>query len=252
MHLAKDAPEACSGCLAVRRTPDGFLELRWAAPGDLTADPRVDKASPHAVIPQPSFVCGLPPATRLRIHTPMPLDEKLAYIYTYAHDAEAMDLYCEAPHVPDLEHRLVTSLAPAFTTLRSFRLLHNAPLESQPSQTDGVCGTTFEWVLPQLSVLTHLHTFSSYLTPNALRNLPPKLEHIHIDTFRSGSEFCDPEAVLAVFEDHNVDFKSLRTLTVCDDGPEAIWSELEVEIKTAARARGVRFEWRLVEWRAVE
>lgn len=117
-QCAQHAPEACSGCLAVRRAPDGFLELRWAAPGDLTADPRVDKASRHMVIPQPSFVNGLPQATRLRIHTPRPLDEKLAYISAYAHGAEAVDLYCEAPHVPDLEQRLVRWLAPAFATLR--------------------------------------------------------------------------------------------------------------------------------------
>ncbi len=67
----------------------------------------------------------------------MPLDEKLAYIYMYAHGAEAMDQYCEAPHVPDLEQRLVSSLALGFAPLRSFRLLHNAPPELEPNHADG-------------------------------------------------------------------------------------------------------------------
>jgi len=244
MHVIKGPPTERSGCLAVRRTHDDYLELRWAASDGLAADPRVDKASPHAVIPAPSFVHGLPPASRLRIHTPMPLDEKLAYIYTYAHGAEAMDLYCEAPHVPDLEQRLVTSIAPSFGTIRTFRLLHNAPLESEPSRTDGICHTSLESVLPQLTELTDLHTFSSYLTPDALRDLPPKLERLHIDVFRSGTDFCDPEAILALFEDRDVDLKSLMALTVYDDGPEAVWADLEVAIQKAATARGVRFEWR--------
>ena len=179
----------------------------------------------------------------------MPLDEKLAYIYTYAHNAEAMDLYCEAPHVPDLEQRLVTSVAPAFPTLRRLRLLHNAPLESEASHTYGICYTSFESVLPRFDALTDLHTFSSYLTPGALRNLPPKLENLHVDVFRSGSEFCDPTAVLAIFEDFEVDFKSLRTLAVYDDDPETVWAELKVAIRKAAAVRGVMFEWRSVELR---
>jgi hypothetical protein len=230
----------------VRRTPDGFLELLWAASsGGLTTDPRADQASPHAATPQPSFVRGLPPATRLPIHTPMPLDEKLAYIYTYAHGAQEMNLYCEAPHVPDLEQRLVTSLAPAFATLRSFRLLHNVPLESQPSRTDGDCYayTSFESVLPRFQALTYLHTFSSYLTPAALRNLPPNLVELHVDVFRCGSEFCDPAAVLDIFLDPQADLQSLRRLVVYDDEPEAVWAALEADIVEAAARRGVQFEW---------
>ncbi len=205
----------------------------------------MDRASPQSAVPQPSFVCGLPAATRLRIHTALPLDEKLAYIYTYAHGVEAMDLYCEAPHVPDLEQRLVTSLAPAFATLRSFRLLHNAPLESEPSQTDGACYayTSLESILPRFEVLAYLHTFSSYLTPAALRDLSPKLTELHIDVFRCGSEFCDPAAILDIFLDPRTDLKSLKYLVVYDDEPEAVWATLEADIVKAAARRGVRFEW---------
>jgi hypothetical protein len=103
--------------------------------------------------------------------------------------------------------------------------------------------TTFEWVLPRFEVLAYLHTFSSYLTPDALRKLPPELEELHIDVFRCGSEFCDPEAVLAVFHDKQVDLHSLRVLTVYSDEPGAVRAVLAADIVEAAAERGVRLEW---------
>ncbi len=223
-------------CLACKVS---WVLLCWSKKGGNIA------ASPHAATPQPSFVRGLPPATRLRIHTPMPLDEKLLYIYTFARGAKAMDLYCETPHMPHLEQRLVTSLAPAFATLHSFSLLHNAPLESQSSRTDGACYTylSLESALPWFGALTYLHTFSSYLTPAALRNQPPNLVELHIDVFRCGSKFCDPAAILDIFLDPQADLKSLTRLVVYDDEPEAVWAALEADIIEAAARRGVQFEW---------
>lgn len=141
----------------------------------------------------------MPPANHLRIHTSILLDGSLAHIGTYVHGAEALDLDCKAAHVPDLQERLVTTIAPSFATLRHLRLLHNSPLEMEPTWTDGVChtsGRSLVAFLPQFEVLMHLHTDSSYLTPDALRNLPPMLEHLHVDLVRSGSAFCDPEAAL--------------------------------------------------------
>ena len=54
------------------------------------------------------------------------------------------------------------------------------------------------------------------------------LEPLRVDVFRGETPFCDPTAVLAIFEDLDSDEKPLELLAVLDDDAEQTWDVANV------------------------
>lgn len=241
--------EPAGGCLCARLQPSPskatVVEFFWSVEDCVRPD---NKLSTPILVPEPGVNGGelgrLPEALLahqgLKIHTPMPFDHKIDLIHAF-HTAEVIDLYCEASYEDDFGRRVVEAFERTLPTLRRLRLLHNPPVEEVPLSQAAPAGALLDPILGRFKRLTHLKLMSRALSCDALRSLPPTLESLQVQAFRPGTPFCDPDAILAVFEDPAVEFGALRELVVFDEDDE-VWEDWEEDIRVAAEPRGVRFE----------